>query len=557
MDIQIFEKLLRKEVSFFSGNGKEDSANFLIWFLHNYFRLDVDLAVDLVCDHKNDKGIDGIYIDEESEEVFLFQTKYRESFNKGEGDTSLREFVGAKQWFTPENVKVLNNSSASQDLKRLVSDQRVFSFIDQGYSIKLIFVTTGYFNKNAKDYLKVVPLGEYWDCKKLYSNYTYSGVGDFVKDTCSFRLDLDPLKYSVGKGTPYYIFSLRAIDLLRLKGIADRTLFAKNVRYGLGKTRVNRDIEKTIRDNKSHKNFILYHNGITLIADKVTYDPKTKNITIKNYSIVNGCQSTLSLYENRDFISGALKLVVKVIETGQNTRLGETITYYANNQNPIDLRDLRSRDKLQTDLQKRFKAAFKNKLLYKIKTGESEEGYDAVIENNFAAQLIYSFMVGNPHDAHLKTKVFNNYYNIIFTRKVDVFLIYFLYTLFNLIEKNSEKIKNPIIATYKPTKFFILYVIKKIMEEDSSGKSFFLCPERFISTFNKKYLNAFDKLIQILIIELNLYVEQHTNKVDGYIDYKNLLRNEENIKEMANNIIAAYRILLVHHDDDKLESLLK
>ena len=43
--------------------GLAESASFLVWFLENVYRLEETEARDAVCDHANDKGIDGIYID--------------------------------------------------------------------------------------------------------------------------------------------------------------------------------------------------------------------------------------------------------------------------------------------------------------------------------------------------------------------------------------------------------------------------------------------------------------------------------------------------------------
>ena len=89
-----FEKKLFKELKFYKDNGKEESINFLIWYLINFFRIDEGLAFDIVCDHKNDKGIDGIYVDDDSKEVILLQSKLREKFNKGDGDGELIKLVG-------------------------------------------------------------------------------------------------------------------------------------------------------------------------------------------------------------------------------------------------------------------------------------------------------------------------------------------------------------------------------------------------------------------------------------------------------------------------------
>jgi hypothetical protein len=76
--------------------GRGESAAFLIWFLENYFRLEHDDAIGSVCDQVNDKGIDGIYVDEEDETVYLFQSKYSPLNNQEQGDRDIRDFVGAR-----------------------------------------------------------------------------------------------------------------------------------------------------------------------------------------------------------------------------------------------------------------------------------------------------------------------------------------------------------------------------------------------------------------------------------------------------------------------------
>ena len=48
--------------------GLKESAWFLVWFLENVYRLEETDARDAVCDHSNDKGIDGIYVDHNNED---------------------------------------------------------------------------------------------------------------------------------------------------------------------------------------------------------------------------------------------------------------------------------------------------------------------------------------------------------------------------------------------------------------------------------------------------------------------------------------------------------
>ncbi len=552
-----FEEILYREVGYYEVTSRAESSNFLLWFLVNYYRLDEDEAVDYICDNTNDKGIDGIFIDINTKEIFLFQSKFRNNFSKGQGDNDLKNFIGAREWFTPENIGELDNSRASRELKDLVKRLKVFDRIEEEYKLNLVFVTTGYFNRSAKEYIRITESSvEYWDCNSLFANYTYIGKDNFVMANYTFKIGEDIIGYGLGEDIPTYIFSAKASDIVGLDGIVDKTLFAKNVRYGLGRTRVNKDIKKTIGNEDEHKKFLLYNNGITLIAKDLTYNENRKELKVKNYSIVNGCQTTLTLYENRNNISDDLKLILKVIKTGDNPQLGKNITYYTNNQNPISIVDLWSQDKFQQDLQENFKDTFNDMVFYKIKPGEDTEGYNEVIENTFAAQLIYSFVLEKPYEAHLKTKIFSTYHSDIFNRNTNEYLIYFLYKIYKLIEDNISNIEDPVIRNYKLTRFFFLNLIKKVMKEDEMGNTFFQSPKDFYNDYEDRIENSFTKLIKFLMIEFNAVIDEERDSNSGYVDYKNLLRNSEEVVRLLKKIFKIYKRSLVRHSEDALGALL-
>ena len=75
--------------------GHTDSKALLHWFLFNVFRLDALDARDTLCDGDNDKGIDGVWVDEDSEEIFLFQSKYTDQ-KRNLGDTDLKGWSGTR-----------------------------------------------------------------------------------------------------------------------------------------------------------------------------------------------------------------------------------------------------------------------------------------------------------------------------------------------------------------------------------------------------------------------------------------------------------------------------
>jgi hypothetical protein len=162
-------------------------------------------------------------------------------------------------------------------------------------------------------------------------------------------------------------------------------LFYKNVRYGVGNSRVNKSIRDNILDNEEHLNFFLYHNGITIVCEQLEEDLENNKITLSNYAVINGCQSMLTFFENKDKLTKNLFVPVKIIKTKITSPLVGSITYFANNQNSISIRDLRSNDSVQKSLQREFEALFNGSVLYRRKRGEDSEKYNEVIERDFAA----------------------------------------------------------------------------------------------------------------------------------------------------------------------------
>ena len=81
---------------------RTESHSFLVWYLQHFYRLDETESHDTVCDGRDDKGIDGIYVDENLECIVVFQAKLVENPNKTLGDTQLKEFVGTLSQFNTE-----------------------------------------------------------------------------------------------------------------------------------------------------------------------------------------------------------------------------------------------------------------------------------------------------------------------------------------------------------------------------------------------------------------------------------------------------------------------
>lgn len=558
MDMNLFTSRMIAEVDRSASVSGSHSRAFLKWFLVNYYRIDEDTAPYYVCDNPNDKGIDGIYIDDLSSEIFVLQAKYTSTPGSDQGDADLRNFDGVKAWFqSPENVQSLDDSLANKELKGIISRLELLDKIRQGYMINLVFITNKIFDKNGKEYLKVV--GDYydaWDLNKLFGSYTYTEKDKPVAGGFSFNIGNENIiPHRITDDVEVSVFAAKATDIVQLQGIQDQSLFHRNVRYGLGKTRINRAIAKTIKTVSDHDSFLLFNNGITVICEG--FELVEGKLNIQNYAVVNGCQTVLTLYENKNFLDDRVRVFTRIIKTGTDEALGERITFYNNNQNPINVRDLKSNDKVQEVIQRQVLDYFDNKILYNIKRGESEEGYEIVIPNDFVAQLIASFVLRDSYITHQKTQLFTEHYQRIFSRHINPPLIHLLWLMYMMIDNNCAAITNPGARDYKTTRFFIMYLFREIFDKDEVGRGLVVDSDTFYKTYGSKCQEAFDKLSKMLIIGFNNYIAtQQEQDNEQFFDYKNILRNEKLTKNMARDIISKYETSLIFQPEGKVSSLL-
>lgn len=554
MLLEEFHNRMRDEVAALT-TGRAESSAFLIWFLENFFRLDPQDAIDSVCDQTNDKGIDGIFVDDEEEKIYLLQSKFSPNNDQQQGDNDLRNFIGARQWFNDENT--LNNlldSTASRDLKSLVKRTKVSEKLS--YDLISVFVTNKTFNVHANEYIEITQSLEHWDKNDLFNKFTYFADEENIFPAKElFVTNHSKIEYNLPDGTISRVFSIKAKELIKLDGIQDRTLFYKNVRYGVGKTRVNASIKDTIQNQEEHPNFFLYHNGITIVSQELTEDLENNKISLTGYAVINGCQSMLTFFENQNKLSNNLFVLVKIIKLNLTSPMVRKITYFANNQNSISLKDLRSNDSVQKALQQEFFEIFNNTILYKRKRGESEDGYAVIIDKDFAAQLIEAFYLGKPQDTHLKQKLFGEDYTTIFSRRINAEKIYLAFLIYNIINSNSGLLENEQIRTYGLAIFFFSHVFAIILEEDEIGRTVFENPLEFITTKKDILTQTITKLWNLLTPDINFDIEEYKNEHNNFFDYKNVFKNKDFVTTMAGKIKSDYVRLTRRNIQDSFKEI--
>lgn len=521
---------------------RTESASFLIWYLENYLRLDATEAIDAVCDQKGDKGVDGIYVNDDSGTIEVYQSKISQKEGRTIGDTLLKEFAGTlKQFESADAIKNLIASADKADVGKLIGRLNLLSKIGD-YSIKGIFLANSELDKNGIDYLKTHKGIAFVGINELARTFVSPSRNAHIAKPASFDISgFEVATYVVDKGHEAVIAPLKASELVKLDGIDNQTLFAYNVRGSLGRTQVNKDIAMSIKDKARHKMFPLFHNGITIIAKNLR---RTKDkITIDGYYVVNGCQSLSELHANAQCLTDELRILVKVIKMDAASQLSDMVTSFSNNQNGVKARDFKSNHPIQIRLQNEVAKQFGNEFQYEIKRGE-KASTKTTIANEDAGLYLMAFDLKRPWATHRKYQVFEDDHAEIFGRPaVDAPRIVLCHLLTTEVDSANKRLKNSLFAKYTLTRYLFLYILRLIFDEDVVGKEIVTNPASYVCDPKKRQamIECVRQLLGDVIIDLNAELDQ----LGEDFDYRGRLRDETWVKSLAHRVVADHQKLVV------------
>ncbi len=521
--------------------GRTESHALLVWFLQHYFRLDELEAQETVCDGPDDKGIDGIYIDANLETIFLFQCKLVQNPKRTLGDTQLKEFAGSLDQFrTADKIGAIASTTANTELKRVLTTANVAKLVTDGYVVKGIFVTNIDRDANAIDYLQAKEDIRLFDKQILAESFVSVGPREPVGTPVTFDVfGYDCAQYQI-EDVKVVFAPLKGNELIRLDGIVSNELFAWNVRGSLGRTKVNKDIGCSVDSVAEHKNFLLYHNGLTILCQQL--ERKGDKITISKYSVVNGCQSLTSLFDHREKITDDLRILTRLIELPPGQPLAEKITHHSNNQNPINARDLQSNSTIQRRLQNEFESQYGGQVFYRIKRGEPDKA-PQVIDNDEAGRMLLAFDLKEPWTCHQTYKILDELHGNIFARpEVNARRILAVADLQRAIQTCMIDVENKMLASYRLSQYFLLYLLREALELDDDGKKFCADPEPYLvqPCGRDQLRTCVSRIIKDIIIDLNAEVRERAETGNPF-DYKRELKSQNPVREMARSIIPQYQ----------------
>ena len=106
-------------------------------------------------------------------------------------------------------------------------------------------------------------------------------------------------------------------------GELNRELFYDNVRDFQGHNSVNQEINNTLTNEQLRNAFPLLNNGITIIARSI--NRTGDNIRISDFQIVNGCQTTHIIFQNKELIGADIFVPCKIVATDDSLVVNEVI----------------------------------------------------------------------------------------------------------------------------------------------------------------------------------------------------------------------------------------
>ena len=159
------------------------------------------------------------------------------------------------------------------------------------------------------------------------------------------------------------------VSLFRKHGFA---MFRENPRGPLGPgVKINSQIIETLQSDDDRHRFHILNNGLTAVCEKMYWDEKTGTASVESFQIVNGCQTTYSIYaHSRDDgdMDGVL-VPMKLVESKASSDLRSQISRTSNSQSKMTDWDFLSNVPLQRELQKQFEF-IDPPMFYQLKRGE-------------------------------------------------------------------------------------------------------------------------------------------------------------------------------------------
>lgn len=286
-------------------------------------------------------------------------------------------------------------------------------------------------------------------------------------------------------------------------------VFEDNVRDFQGENNdVNGGIASTLNSTDSEI-FSVLNNGVTIVASNIS--PTGNQFTITDYQIVNGCQTSNVLYNNRDIKNiENINIPIKLIATTDD-EIKTRITLATNNQTPIKKEQLASLTQFQRSLEQYYNSFTGESRLYYERRSKQYNTDNSVLKSRIITvpYQIKSFAAMFLDEPHNVTSYFGLIVKKLNEGKMQIFdndhLYSPYYTSAYAYYKLESFFKKGLIDTsYRKVKFHLLMLFKIVVEKEQIPRFNSKKMEKYCDNLlvvlndDTKALKAFNKCLKII-----------------------------------------------------------
>lgn len=460
---------------------KLKSLAFVYLAVRTMLDLEPDEAFDCVTDRSRDFGVDAMHITEDVDGEFgvtLFQAKYKTKLDATSNfeEAGIDALINAIKYIFDPHAKLeqINDRLA-------VKVEEVRSMIRDGHipRVRAIACNNGLrWNSAADEAISRAAFGDQvsWE----YINHdTLLGVLQRIKHVdATLRLtgkatveDMDYSRVCIGR--------VPVSEIANLMKMHGERLLERNIRryLGLHGNRVNEGIRRTLL-SQSSSNFYFFNNGVTLVCNDFSYNALQNSdyhVKVENLQIVNGGQTCMTIFKTgeelesmgRHLPEDATVLVRLYKLPKDDEEIFLQITHATNSQNPVDLKDLKSNDEKQKQLEGNIQDLG---FVYRRKRADGS-GKPTDITPGVAAEALLSVWRHAPHQAKFFAREhFGKLYDTIFTSNLNGTQVITAVLIYRIAENHRRRPaeQDPIFVRYASC-FIAMRMGVRLLKEMSVG----------------------------------------------------------------------------------------
>lgn len=172
---------------------------------------------------------------------------------------------------------------------------------------------------------------------------------------------------------------------------------------------------------------------------------------------------------------------------------------------------------------------------FEIKRGEATPAGANLITNDEIGRAFLAFDLKEPWSAHQIYKVFDEKYADIFGRpEVTADRVIFMQKLLETVDDALPSLKNRPMGSYTLTRYFVLYLLARILRNNDASKGFVADPSLLSDAQSVEFLSKCAEILKTVVVDLSY----EANDVE--FDYKTILKSPSQSSELAERILASY-----------------